>query len=105
MKYTISRTACVFSNIWLGIRAPVDGALRGGAFGYKIAPRFGAFIDMLTGWTIPLLCAGAFGGIGLCLGCVACIGCCAEGLRQFVAPMPYDKPISRILIDWIPSAE
>ncbi len=96
------RIGCALDNIVSGIKAPFDGMLRGGTYGYKLAPNPGFVINLATGWLMPMLFASVLSSIGFVLGCISTIGCFAEALRQFVAYQPYDYPVSRILVDWIP---
>lgn len=97
------RLSCLWNNVWLGIRAPFDGGWRGAVFGARLAPKMGTLVDLLTCYAIPTLFGTVMGGIGFCAGCAALVGCMAEALRQLAAPQPYDMPISRILVDWIPA--
>lgn len=97
-----SRTACVFSNLWFAVWALWDGPARAGEWGWSIAPRFGFWFSLLTGWAIPFLFAAFFGAIGGVLGSAAALGSAGEAVFQLFTSHPYKRPVSRMLIDWIP---
>ena len=84
----MSRWGCFFSNIWYGLWAPWDGAAKGGEFGWRVAPRFGLFLDMLSCWFLPFLCAGVCGTFGATLGGFALSGSVVEALAQFFVADP-----------------
>jgi hypothetical protein len=94
--------SCAASNLWFGLWAPWDGGTKGGELGWRIAPRFGFWGDLLTGWFFPFLFAGVCGSIGAALGGFAFSGSLFEAGAQLFLREPYKRPISRMLIDWIP---
>ncbi len=96
------RFKCFISNIWFGVWALWDGSVGAGEWGWRMAPRFGPMIDLLSGYTLPMLFAGAFSAVGSVLGVVSCFGCLGESLLQLFIQTPYPRPISRVLIDWVP---
>ena len=71
-------------------------------YGLHLAPKLSTFMNLLTSYIVPAAFGGTLGAIGFVCGCVACVGSFAEGLRQFVAPEPYSRPISTLLVDWMP---
>lgn len=97
------RWSCVFSNLWHGAWALWDGPSRAGDWGWKIAPRFGVWFNMLTLYALPFMFAAAFGAAGWFLGVGAAIGSAGEAVLQLFISQPYRRPISRMLIDWIPA--
>ncbi|MBU6234809.1 MAG: hypothetical protein KGQ41_03105 [Alphaproteobacteria bacterium] len=96
------RLSCCFWNMWAGIKAPIDGSVRGTLYGLYLAPKLGTLMNLLTSYIVPIAFGATMGGIGLICGSVACVGSFAEALRQFVALEPYSMPISRVLVDWLP---
>lgn len=98
----MNRLKCAGSCVWLGLWALWDGAERAGSLGWRIAPRFGFFLDMLSLWFLPFLFAAVLGSMGGTLGYLAFIGSMVEAFAQLFLAEPYNRPLSRVLVDWIP---
>lgn len=98
----MNRAGCAASCFWKALWAPWDGGERGGSLGWRIAPRFGFWLDMLSCYAFPFLFAFVLGSLGASLGGFAFSAGMIEALAQFFVPEPYKVPISRALVDWIP---
>lgn len=99
----LNRAGCFFSVLWFGLWALWDGPSRAGEWGWNIAPRFGFWGNLLTGWALPFLFAAVLGAIGATLGSLAWTGSMIEACAQLFLSQPYKRPISRMLVDWIPA--
>lgn len=93
-----------FSCLVWGLRAPLDGGVAGIKFGLGMSPRMSTFMQLLTSYALPLFFGVVCGVLGLVLGCLALIGSAVEAVAQLFRAMPYARPISRILVDWVPVA-